>query len=69
VAQLYAADVPEIAFPEGTDLVQILWCPEVHGPRSGYHIAARCASGAVAALPAGPRECAGGSPPLRSRDR
>ena len=31
VAQLYATDVPEIAFPEGTDLVQILWCPEVHG--------------------------------------
>lgn len=30
VAQLYAADVPEIAFPEGTDLVQIVWCPEPH---------------------------------------
>lgn len=31
VVQLYSADIPEIAFPEGTDLVQILWCPEVHG--------------------------------------
>jgi hypothetical protein len=30
VAQLYAADIPEIAFPEGTDLVQIVWCPETH---------------------------------------
>lgn len=30
VAQLYTTDVPEIAFPEDTDLVQILWCPEVH---------------------------------------
>ncbi len=30
VAQLYAADVCEIAFPEGTDLVQIVWCPEPH---------------------------------------
>lgn len=30
VVQLYAADVPEISFPEGTDLVQIVWCPEPH---------------------------------------
>lgn len=30
VAQLYAADVPGIAFPEGTGLVQVLWCPEPH---------------------------------------
>ncbi|MCQ4043698.1 hypothetical protein ACFOSC_11275 [Streptantibioticus rubrisoli] len=30
VAQLYAADVPEIAFPKGSDVVQIVWCPEPH---------------------------------------
>lgn len=30
VAQLYAADVPEIAFPQDTDVVQIVWCPEPH---------------------------------------
>ncbi|MGW2492197.1 hypothetical protein ACWCV9_33980 [Streptomyces sp. NPDC001606] len=30
VAQLTAADFPEIRFPDGTDLVQLLWCPEWH---------------------------------------
>lgn len=30
IAQLYAADVPTIAFPVGTDLLQILWCPLDH---------------------------------------
>ncbi|MGD3108656.1 hypothetical protein [Streptomyces sp. YGL11-2] len=30
VAQLYATDVPEIAFPEDADLVQIVWCPDTH---------------------------------------
>jgi hypothetical protein len=30
VAQLTAADFPEIGFPAGTDLAQILWCPEWH---------------------------------------
>ncbi|MBT2420827.1 DUF1963 domain-containing protein [Streptomyces sp. ISL-22] len=30
VAQLTAVDFPEIRFPEGTDLVQLLWCPEWH---------------------------------------
>ncbi|MER7692616.1 hypothetical protein, partial [Streptomyces sp. NPDC097610] len=35
---------------------------------SGYHIAARCASGAVAALPLAPA-MRGRSPPLRSWDR
>jgi hypothetical protein len=35
VAQLTAADFPEIAFASGTDLVQILWCPS-HHPTWGY---------------------------------
>ncbi|MGW6505892.1 hypothetical protein [Nonomuraea angiospora] len=30
VAQLYAADVPQIPFPEDTNLVQIVWCPTTH---------------------------------------
>jgi hypothetical protein len=30
IAQLTAADVPEAGFPAGTDLLQILWCPEWH---------------------------------------
>jgi hypothetical protein len=28
--QLRASDVPTIRFPEGMDLVQILWCPALH---------------------------------------
>ncbi|MEV6050186.1 hypothetical protein [Streptomyces sp. NPDC052107] len=30
VAQLNARDFPEIRFPDGTDLVQLLWCPDRH---------------------------------------
>ncbi|WP_460339595.1 hypothetical protein [Actinoallomurus acanthiterrae] len=30
LAQLTAADFPEITFPEGTDLLQILWCVGYH---------------------------------------
>lgn len=30
LAQLHAADFPEIAFPDDTDLVQVLWCPNDH---------------------------------------
>ena len=30
VAQFTAADFPEIPFPAGTDLVQLLWCPDWH---------------------------------------
>ncbi|MEU8682333.1 hypothetical protein [Streptomyces sp. NPDC048611] len=30
VAQLHARDVPTIAFPSGTDLLQVLWCPTDH---------------------------------------
>jgi hypothetical protein len=35
VAQLKAADFPEIAFPDGTDLVQILWCGGFHDQSMG----------------------------------
>lgn len=31
VLQLYARDVPELPFPEETDLCQVLWCPTDHG--------------------------------------
>jgi hypothetical protein len=30
VAQLYARDVPDLPRPEGTDLLQVLWCPLEH---------------------------------------
>ncbi|PWI16232.1 hypothetical protein DI272_20225 [Streptomyces sp. Act143] len=30
VAQLTAADFPELRFPDGTDLVQLLWCTDWH---------------------------------------
>ncbi|MQY37973.1 hypothetical protein SRB17_59810 [Streptomyces sp. RB17] len=30
VAQLTAVDFPEIRFPDDTDLVQLLWCPDWH---------------------------------------
>ena len=35
IAQLYAADVPTIPFPDGKDLLQILWCPVDHGDIPG----------------------------------
>ena len=36
VLQLYARDVPDLPFPDGTDLLQVLWCPNEHGlPWSG----------------------------------
>ncbi|MFI9200106.1 hypothetical protein [Streptomyces sp. NPDC053048] len=31
VAQLYARDIPGLACPEGTDTLQVLWCPFDHG--------------------------------------
>ncbi|MEU2776570.1 DUF1963 domain-containing protein [Streptomyces sp. NPDC007162] len=30
VVQLYRRDVPAVAFPDGTDLMQVLWCPFEH---------------------------------------
>jgi hypothetical protein len=34
VVQLFAADVPELPFPDGTDVLQVLWCPFDHEPFS-----------------------------------
>jgi len=31
VLQIYAHDVPDLPFPGGTDLLQVLWCPNEHG--------------------------------------
>ena len=36
VAQLYRRDVPDFAGPDGTDLMQVLWCPLDH-PDEGYN--------------------------------
>ncbi|MFD5316104.1 hypothetical protein [Streptomyces sp. NPDC127098] len=30
VVQLYARDVPELPFPAGTDVLQVVWCPLLH---------------------------------------
>jgi hypothetical protein len=30
VLQLFAVDVPELAFPAGTDVLQVMWCPFDH---------------------------------------
>jgi hypothetical protein len=34
VVQLLADDVPELPFPDGTDVLQVLWCPFDHDPFS-----------------------------------
>ena len=34
VLQLLASDVPELPFPPGTDVLQVLWCPFDHEPDS-----------------------------------
>lgn len=41
VAQLRAVDVPDLRCPTGTDLMQVLWCPNVHGG-AGYAGPAVC---------------------------
>ncbi|WP_406397222.1 DUF1963 domain-containing protein [Streptomyces uncialis] len=30
VVQLFARDVPELRFPEGKDVLQVVWCPLIH---------------------------------------
>ncbi|MBA9003079.1 DUF1963 domain-containing protein [Thermomonospora cellulosilytica] len=32
ILQLFARDVPELPFPAGTDVCQVLWCPLDHDP-------------------------------------
>ncbi|MBO1334836.1 DUF1963 domain-containing protein [Streptomyces sp. VRA16 Mangrove soil] len=34
--QLYAHDVPELPFPEGTDVLQIIWCALLHDDTVDY---------------------------------
>ncbi|MFG2869969.1 DUF1963 domain-containing protein [Streptomyces sp. NPDC048338] len=36
VLQLYAPDVPELPFPQGTDVLQMLWCPFYHAHDFGW---------------------------------
>jgi hypothetical protein len=63
VAQLRAADVPDLAAPAGADLLQVLWCPNDHDAGEGLAPAvsvrwrAEAAVGAV--LPAPPAANAG----------
>ncbi|HEX8032607.1 MAG TPA: hypothetical protein VF510_02110 [Ktedonobacterales bacterium] len=38
VMQLRAADVPELGFPDGCDLFQLLWCPRDHLPHYSPHL-------------------------------
>jgi hypothetical protein len=35
VVQLYAKDLPELPFPAGTDVLQVLWCPLIHDDEAG----------------------------------
>ncbi|MFJ7419114.1 hypothetical protein ACIQXD_10880 [Streptomyces uncialis] len=35
VVQLFARDVPELRFPEGKDVLQVVWCPLIH-PEQSY---------------------------------
>jgi hypothetical protein len=44
VVQLTAADFPEITFPEGTDLLQILWCVGYHFKHAPLRVVWRRAS-------------------------
>ncbi|WP_406127172.1 hypothetical protein [Streptomyces sp. NBC_00989] len=36
VVQLFARDIPELPFPEGTDVLQLLWCPLIHPDDQAY---------------------------------
>jgi hypothetical protein len=36
ILQLFSADVPELPFPAGMDLLQVLWCPFDHDHKIGY---------------------------------
>ncbi|MFD6951321.1 MULTISPECIES: DUF1963 domain-containing protein [unclassified Nocardiopsis] len=35
IVQLFRRDAPDVPFPEGTDLLQVLWCPYDHEPSFG----------------------------------
>jgi hypothetical protein len=55
VAQLRAADIPDLRCPDDADLLQVLWCPcdhpDVHGPLVSLHWRRADAVGEVAADP------------------
>jgi hypothetical protein len=62
VAQLYAADIPDLPRPDGTDLLQVLWCPFDHEdylPRTALRW--RAATDIDAALDAAPQPAVIGS--------
>ncbi|MFD8986392.1 hypothetical protein [Streptomyces sp. NPDC059564] len=56
IVQIRRADVPTLPFPEGTDLLQVLWCPYAHGtychPLPQVYWRGSLAIGEVAATPA-----------------
>jgi hypothetical protein len=56
VAQLRAADVPTLDPPPGTDLLQVLWCPNDHDVEGGLAPAATLRWRAESTLPARPGE-------------
>ncbi len=36
IAQLFARDIPDLACPQGTDMLQVLWCPNEHELDDGW---------------------------------
>ncbi|MFF9024239.1 hypothetical protein [Streptomyces eurythermus] len=51
--QLYAADVPALPRPDGTDLLQVLWCPFDHDPGYLPHVELRWRDSAAVTAPLG----------------
>ncbi|MDJ0461429.1 DUF1963 domain-containing protein [Streptomyces sp. H27-C3] len=47
VLQLYAADVPDLPYPAGSDVLQVLWCPFEHEPQYAPRPRLRWRSSAV----------------------
>ncbi|MER6997307.1 DUF1963 domain-containing protein [Streptomyces sp. NPDC000410] len=60
VVQLYASDVPELPFPEGMDVMQVLWCPFDHAqyyvPRPELHWRSTVRSAGEVARPPWPED-------------
>ncbi|MGW7311438.1 hypothetical protein ACWGI1_38560 [Streptomyces sp. NPDC054835] len=66
VVQLYARDVPGLVFPDGADVLQILWCPLVHedeqyaaNPSLHWHSTALTVATAAAGEPPRPHTAEG----------
>lgn len=57
VLQLFARDAPGVEFPDGTDVVQVLWCPAWHSGRPGPRpaVVRRAAADVATPLDAAPR--------------